>query len=174
MKWDLYFHTICSAISTKSPCLSRQIGAILVRDKSIVSTGFNGPARGIPHCGYERIIKDPVLNNLITSGPSQDYDSISKICPRKVLGYKSGSHMELCTAQHSEENCISNAARNGVSTVNTTLYMNTVIPCNKCFSTLINAGIIEVVVDLTDMYDEYTNFIIKNSSIKIRRFDFIK
>ena len=64
-KWDNYFHTICESVSTKSPCLSRKIGAILVRDKSIISTGFNGPARGIPHCGHERFMKDSVLSTFI-------------------------------------------------------------------------------------------------------------
>jgi len=52
LKWDTYFHSICVAVASKSPCLSRKIGAILVKDHSIVSTGFNGPSRGIPHCGH--------------------------------------------------------------------------------------------------------------------------
>jgi len=63
-KWDLYFHSICIAVASKSPCLSRKIGAILVRDHSIVSTGYNGPPRGVPHCGHERFMKDKVLQNL--------------------------------------------------------------------------------------------------------------
>jgi dCMP deaminase len=177
MNWDLYFHNICTAIATKSPCMSRQIGAIIVRDKSIISTGFNGPARGIPHCGYERCMKDDQLKKLLNS-QKYSYEDIAKSCPRKVLGFQSGTHMELCPAQHAEENCISNAARNGISTyipgVSTILYMNTVIPCKNCFSTLINAGIAEIVVDQITEYDAYTAFIMSNSSIKIRQFNFEK
>lgn len=142
--WDKYYLNICNAVASKSPCLSRQIGAILVRDKSVISTGYNGPARGIPHC--------------------------TNICPRRELGFKSGEGMEHCYAQHAEENCISNAARNGVITVGAILYMNTVIPCKNCFSTLINAGVTEIVVLTKTAYDKYTRFIVDNSTIKLREF----
>ena len=172
-KWDTYFHSICIAVASKSPCLSRKIGAILVKDHSIVSTGFNGPSRGIPHCGYERIIKDDSLshelNVFIKEGNSKAM--LNKTCIRKALNYDSGTHMELCPAQHAEANAVSNAARLGVSTVGTTLYMNCVIPCKNCFGTLINAGIVEIVVDDTVVYDKHTQFLIDNSNIKIRRFE---
>ena len=146
MNWDTYFHTICKSVATKSPCLSRQIGAILVRDHSIVSTGYNGPPRGIPHC----------------SPPT---------CPRRLKGYASGEGMQECPAQHAEENAISNAAKLGVPTNNSTLYMNSVISCNKCFGTLINAGIVELVVEEVTVYDKHSQFLIDNSNIKIRSFN---
>lgn len=174
MNWDEYFHTICIAIASKSPCLSRHIGAILVFDHSIVATGYNGPARGIPHCGHDRYIKDEVLSEIISN--SKDYGEIwgtkdiSNTCPRRLLGYESGTHLEICPAQHAEANCISNAARLGVSTINSTLYMNCVIPCKNCFGALINAGIVEIVVDDAKPYDKYTQFQIDNSNIKIREF----
>ena len=175
MKWDAYFHNICEAVASKSPCLSRKIGAILVRDKSIVSTGFNGPARGIPHCGRDRMLKDQALEKLITVSSKSGYICMpsrwDNECPRRCFGYASGTHMEICPAQHAEENCVSNAARNGVSTLGTTLYMNSVIPCKNCYSTLINAGIVEIVVDEVKVYDKHTQFIIDNSSIKIRPFN---
>ena len=95
---------------------------------------------------------------------------VEKTCPRKVLNYDSGTHMELCSAQHAEENCISNAARNGACVFGSTLYMNTVIPCKNCLSTLINAGISEIVVEELTVYDQYSQFIIDNSNIKIRLF----
>jgi dCMP deaminase len=172
-RWDRYFHDICEAVASKSPCLSRKIGAILVRDHSIVSTGYNGPPRGVPHCGEERFMKDPVLSKM--------FDDIMLLpnirrrmdseCPRRILGHKSGEGMEWCLAQHAEENCVSNAARLGVSTIGTTLYMNCVIPCKNCFGTLINAGVVEVVVDETTVYDKHTQFLIDNSNIKIRSFN---
>ena len=66
-RWDSYFHKICTAVSSKSPCLSRNIGAIIVRDKSVISTGYNGPPRNYPHC-----------------------EPIDGKCPRHAKGYKSG------------------------------------------------------------------------------------
>lgn len=170
MSWDNYFYNVCRSISLKSPCLSRQIGALIVRDNSIVSTGFNGPPRGIPHCGIDRIVHDQELQHLVTVSKIKPKE-FTQLCPRKVLGFPSGTMMELCPAQHAEENAVSNAARNGVSTVGCTLYMNTVIPCQKCFGTLINAGIVEIVIESTDMYDKFTQFLLSNSSIKIRKFN---
>jgi len=145
MNWDRYFLTICSAVSLKSPCLSRQIGAILVFNNSLVSTGYNGPPRGIPHCEGD-------------------------LCPRRVKGFLSGEGMEHCPAQHAEENAVSNAARNGTSTIGCTLYLNTVVPCSKCFGTLINAGIAEIVCKELTLYDPHTNFLMSNSNIKVRTY----
>ena len=170
MIWDKYFHTICEAVATKSPCLSRHIGAILVKDRSIISTGFNGPSRGIPHCGQERIMKDDNLVTELHSINAHPY-RYNIECPRKILGYTSGTHMELCPAQHAENNAIIDAARKGASTVGTTLYMNCLIPCKNCFGALINAGIVEIVVDDITVYDEHTQYLIDNSTIKIRRFE---
>lgn len=174
MEWDIYFHSICISVASKSPCLSRKIGAILVRDYSIISTGYNGPPRGIPHCGHERMVKDETLQEVIFEALKNNFLStgvrFKSGCPRRVLGYESGTHMELCPAQHAEENAVSNAARLGVSILGATLYMNSIIPCQKCFGIIINAGIVEVVVDRTDVYDKYTKFLIDNSSIKIRSF----
>ena len=169
-KWDSYFLTVCNAVATKSPCLSRKIGAILVRDKSIISSGYNGPPRGIPHCGHDRFIVDKVLSDLIHTLRKDFAPEINKICPRRVLGYGSGTHMELCPAQHAEENAVSNAARVGASTIGSTLYMNSMIPCQKCFGTLINAGVVEIVVSNSKLYDKYTQFLIDNSDISIREF----
>ena len=171
MKWDNYFHLICIAVSSKSPCLSRKIGAILVRDHSIVATGYNGPARGIPHCGQRRFLVDNALhtelNPIIDTFDRAEIDST---CPRRLMDYPSGEGMQWCPAQHAEANCISNAARLGVSTVGTVLYMNCVIPCKNCFGVLINAGIVEIVVDNATPYDKHTQFQIDNSNILIREF----
>ena len=112
-EWDRYFRSVCLAVASKSPCHSRKIGAILVRDKSIVATGYNGPPRGVPHC-------DPS-------------------CPRREAGYRSGEGLHLCPATHAEVNCVINAARLGVVTLGTTLYMNAPFPCMECTKDLINA-----------------------------------
>lgn len=174
MNWDKYFHSICQTVASKSPCLSRKIGAIIVRDNSIISTGYNGPPRKIPHCGHDRFVSDEVLLELAATHAQSKLFNVMRFdheCPRKVLGYESGTHMELCPAQHAEENAVSNAARLGVSVLNSTLYLNTVIPCQKCFGTLINAGITEIVAESLEIYDTYTQFLIDNSDIKIRTFN---
>lgn len=174
-QWDLYFHNICEAVATKSSCLSRKIGAILVRDHSIISTGYNGAPRKIPHCEKERFEKDDLLANEIVSnidyGTVWGIKDIHNTCPRRLLGFESGQGIEWCIAQHAEVNCISNAARNGVSTIGSTLYMNCVTPCKNCLGTIINAGIIEVVVDSVVLYDKYSKFIIDSSELRIREFN---
>ncbi len=170
MTWDKYFHSICVTVSFKSTCLSRKIGAILVRDNSIVSTGYNGPPRGIPHCGHDRMMKDKQLQHISETQFFRP-ELIPTSCPRRFLGFASGEGMQWCPAQHAEENAISNAARLGVSTINTTLYMNSIIPCQKCFGTLINAGVVGVVVEQTKLFDSFTQFLIDNSTIKIREFE---
>jgi dCMP deaminase len=175
MSWDSYFLQLCKTVSTKSPCLSRQIGAILVRDKSIVSTGYNGPPRGIPHCGVLRYNSDKLLKDQFWIGNRYETPiGVDTTCPRRLLNISSGEGMQWCTAQHAEENAVSNAARNGVSVLGCTLYMNAPIPCKNCFGTLINAGITEIVIPEAKVYDKYTQFLIDNSTIKIREFQLHK
>ena len=171
MDWDNYFHSICIAVASKSSCLSRTIGAILVRDHSIVATGYNGPARGIPHCGRARNMKEDILLDEIERRIKGIPRLVDEECPRKLMGYTSGIGMQWCPAQHAEANCISNAARLGVSVFGSILYMNCVIPCKNCFGTLINAGIVEIVVDNARPYDKHTQFQIDNSNILIREFE---
>ena len=180
MNWDEYFLSICCVIAGKSPCLSRQIGAILVRDHSIVSTGYNGPPRGVPHCGDIPAFTVPkslaVMEALGDIKPGDviklsDKPKLITGCPRKAKGYKSGQAIDQCPAQHAEENAVSNAARIGASSIGTTLYLNTCIPCSKCFGTLINSGVVEIVAQQLTTYDELTQFLIKNSNISIRGFE---
>lgn len=150
LEWDLYFRQVCDAVAKKSPCLSRQIGAILVRDKSIVATGYNGPPRGVPHCDPE--------------------------CPRKAQGFKSGEGLHLCPATHAEVNCVVNAARLGVSTLGTTLYMNCLMPCVECLKVLINAGVREIVIDDITPYSvnrDLVHRLLIERPLTIRRFAFV-
>ena len=168
MNWDPYFYNICIAVAAKSSCFSRNIGALLVYDRYIVSTGYNGPPRGVPHCGLDRYAKDLSLETKLLNATTEE---ISKICPRRLMNLPSGEGMELCPAQHAEENAVSNAARHGVSVRGCTLYLNTVIPCKNCFGTLINAGIIEIVCIDPVVYDKYTRYLIDNSTIAIRKFN---
>ena len=180
-RWDIYFHRICESVASKSPCLSRKIGAILVKDNIIVATGYNGPARGIPHCGHDRFMKDETLrealDKVILKTPLRDWRSsatalkMKDTCPRRVLGFSSGEGLEYCIAEHAERNCIASAARVGVSVKGAILYMNCCIPCKNCLNLLINAGVEEVVVDNKEPYDKFSSFILKHSKLKIREFE---
>ena len=170
-KWDIYFHKICKSVAFKSPCLSRKIGAILVKDKVIIATGYNGPARGVPHCGKDRFEKDEILKFAMKDILPEKASLIATTCPRQLLNYKSGEGLHLCPAEHAERNCIASAARLGISVKGTTLYMNCCLPCKNCITLLINAGVEEIVVEDTIHYDKYSEFIYKHCNIKLRKFE---
>jgi len=172
-RWDRRFYNTCVEISRWSSCLSRQIGAIIVRDNTIVSTGYNGPPRGVTHCS-NRIKNDPFLHKLFREAgfiPVISGIPDTGHCPRTALGYKSGEGLHLCTATHAEQNAIVNAARLGISTNGTEIYMNCGIPCKECLKAIINAGIHTVVCEnTTDWYDEMSKFLVVESGITTRRF----
>jgi len=130
MNWDEYFFGIADAVAKKSHCLSRQEGAIAVRNKKfIVATGYNGPSMGYPHCeGTE--------------------------CPRHKVGYKSGQGLDVCPAAHAEFNVLIEAARLGIQLEGCTLYLTTGSPCRECAKGMVNAGIKEVVVTGTKAYPD--------------------
>ena len=156
--WDAYFLNICIVVASNSKCLSRKLGAIIVRDKSIVSVGYNGPPRGVPQCNqwpdYIQKYGDDIL------------------CPRRHMGYKTGEGMEFCPAAHAEANAINNAARNGVNVYNTTMYMNCPKSCSKCLTAIINSGIKEIVVtkDESKYESDISDYMIETSGLKVREY----
>ncbi|MDK2897548.1 MAG: dCMP deaminase [Candidatus Atribacteria bacterium] len=117
--WDEYFISIACLVSTRSTCLRRQVGAVLVREKRILATGYNGAPSGLPHCTPDT-------------------------CLRTVRAVPSGKEQELCRGLHAEQNVIIQAALHGVSTRDSTLYC-THKPCSLCTKMIINAGIRRVV-----------------------------
>lgn len=149
-RWDTYFHKICKAVSSKSPCLSRQIGAIIVRDRSVVSTGYNGPPRHYPHC-----------------------KPIDGKCPRHARGCKSGEDLVNCPATHAEANAIANAAKLGVSVADCHLYLNTIIPCKDCMSLIINAGIKRIICEEMIPYHKMSLKMAIEAKIEIVEFQLI-
>jgi len=172
MTWDTYFHNICNAVGSKSNCLSRKIGSILVKDKSIIASGYNGPSRGIPHCdSLER--REAIISAFGIKDPFTINELKQKLnkCPRQVLGYKSGEGLEICIAAHSERNCIIDAARRGVNVYGSTLYLNTGIPCKDCLVEIINSGMQEIVCEKKFSYDKMTNFLLEHSDITVREFE---
>lgn len=174
MNWDEYYLGICDAVAKKSKCHSRQIGAILVKDKIVISTGYNGPARDVPECRL-RLQRDHQINKILrekyTEVEIEEFYNKS-ICPRKAMGFPSGEGLEWCNAVHSEKNCLLAAARMGISTKGAILYMNAEIsPCTQCYSACINAGIKEIVLIKNNIYDPSLEFCIDYAKLPIREFE---
>lgn len=117
---DEYFTKFADLAAARSTCIRRQVGAVLVRDKHILSTGYNGAPAGIEHCTPDS-------------------------CLRLKSGVKPGERHELCRGVHAEQNAIIQCALHGVSSRGATLYV-TDSPCTICAKMLINAGIKRVVV----------------------------
>jgi dCMP deaminase len=166
MTWSRYFLDICNTVSSNSACLSRQICAVIVRDKAVVSTGYNGPPRGVHHCGGDRVSYDINLRQALQGGKHN-----LNICPRRLLGFGSGEGLHLCPATHAEANAIVQAARLGVNINHTTMYMNCEVPCKNCLGLIINAGISKIVCTSNKFYDDGSKFIIESSGLEVSTFD---
>ncbi len=142
--WDEYFLEVAGLVSKRSTCLRRRVGAVLVRDKKILSTGYNGAPSGVKHC-------------------------IDIGCLREKLKIPSGQRHELCRGLHAEQNVILQAALHGTSTKGSDLYV-TNQPCMICAKMLINAGIKEIII--CDGYpDEMAAKFLKEAKVKIRKFN---
>lgn len=142
--WDEYFMDITKRVATRSTCLRRAVGAILVHDKRIIASGYNGGPTGLAHC-------------------------LDIGCLREKLGIPSGQQHELCRGIHAEQNAIIQAARYGVSIEGATLYCTTQ-PCTQCTKMLINAGITEIVY--AEGYpDDLACELLDESGIVVRRFE---
>lgn len=167
VNWDEYFYNVSITVGRNSKCLSRRIGAVLVKDKSIISTGYNGPPRGIPTCDLRWQIDSTFREKY------KNIDFSKKICSRKSIGFASGQGLEICVAGHAERNALINAARNGIKTKGTTLYMSCGVPCSACLVEIINAGVVEIVVTTMKTYDESAMYLLENSNLKVRLYDFL-
>lgn len=166
--WDEYYFNIAIQVASNSKCLSRQIGAVLVKDKTIIGTGYNGPPRGVPHCN-ERWDLDDMFKEVAVR--TEDLSLIDSKCPRQLLGFKSGEGLEWCAATHAEVNCIINSARLGISTKDTLMYLTCGIPCHNCMKVIINSGIKELILTNLSYYDKGAEFLIKNCDINVRVYD---
>ena len=113
--WEAYFMDITFLVAKRSTCLRRAVGALIVKDKRILSTGYNGAPTDIKHC--------------IETG-----------CIREKLNVASGENHERCRGIHAEQNAIIQAAYHGASIKNATLFC-TNLPCSICAKMIINAGI---------------------------------
>lgn len=117
--WDSYFMQLAFVVAGRSTCLRRQVGAVLVKERQILSTGYNGSPSGLLHC-----------------------DEVG--CLRQSLSVPSGERLEICRAVHAEQNALVQAAKHGVAIAGADLY-TTLQPCVQCTKMMINAGIRRVV-----------------------------
>jgi dCMP deaminase len=140
--WDEYFMEMAHLVAKRSTCLRRRVGAVLVKDKRILATGYNGAPSGLKHC-------------------------IEIGCMRQKLNIPSGQRHELCRALHAEQNALIQSSLYGISVKGATLY-STTQPCAICAKMLINAGIKEIV--MTQGYpDKMSMDFLKQAKIKIRK-----
>lgn len=174
MKNDKWFLGLCKEIARNSKCLSRQIGAIIVKENRIISTGYNGPPVGVPHCNERYKNDTKLVAALDNEYTKEDYPSSTDkelICPRYMLGYESGEGLGWCIAGHAERNSIVNAAMLGVSTNGCKMYMDCPVPCSPCLIEIINAGISEIIFTEWKFYDKMGEWLIKNSNLKARTYE---
>lgn len=169
--WDEYYYNVAVEVARNSKCLSRRIGAVLVRDKSIIGTGYNGPPRGVPHCGVRHQYDFELMKAYARVGVSSEE---VKECPRKILGFKSGEGLEWCIAGHAERNALINSARAGISTNGAKLYLTCGVPCTPCMVEIINAGISEVILTSFGLYDMSSKYLMDNCDIRFRLYDFLE
>jgi dCMP deaminase len=140
--WDEYFMDIVSLVARRSTCLRRDVGAVLVKDKRLLTTGYNGAPSGLRHC--------------LETG-----------CLREELNISSGERHELCRGLHAEQNAIIQAAVHGVSIKGATLYC-TSHPCAICLKMIINAGI-TCIVYREGYSDKLAEHMLEEARIEARR-----
>ena len=141
--WDDYFMGIARVVALRSNCVKRKVAAVIVKDRRIISTGYNGTPRGVKNCNEGG-------------------------CPRCNSFSTSGTKLEECLCSHGEENAIVQAAYHGVNISGSTLY-TTFSPCLMCTKMIINSGIGEVVYNVQYPLGGTALHLLKEAGIKIRK-----
>jgi dCMP deaminase len=159
-------------------CYSRAIGAVITNAEGtrILGTGYNGPPRGVPHCDspkyltlMDKLIEDWDCEYLRVTHGVQCFESFTykKICPRRLIGAKSGERLELCPAQHAERNAITNACCDLTGAL---MFCYCPMPCFKCAGAIIQAGITDVYC-LPGHYDKMSNWLFQQAGVTIHEVD---
>ena len=143
MKWDIRFLELAANVANWSSCVrsGRQVGAVLVKDKRILTTGYNGAPAGVKSCKEKGF------------------------CLRDKLNIASGTRAETCYAIHAEQNAVIQAAKMGISVEGATIYV-THQPCSVCTRILINAGIKRIVYD-KEYPDAFSLELLKEAGIEL-------
>lgn len=141
--WDDYFMGIAKVVASRSNCVKRKVAAIIVKDKRIISTGYNGTPRGTRNCSEGG-------------------------CPRCNNFTESGKNLEDCLCSHGEENAIVQASYHGISIKGSSIY-TTFSPCLLCTKMIINAGITEVVYNVDYPMGETPMRLLRDAGVKVRQ-----
>jgi dCMP deaminase len=142
--WDEYFIKIAALVSERSTCLRHHVGAVIVKNKQILCTGYNGAVKGVKNC-------------------------LERGCLRNELNIESGTRHEICRAVHAEQNAITQAAYHGISIHGASLYC-THSPCIICAKMMVNAGIKEVYAYHVYPDNSYKE-LFKEAGIKFHKID---
>ena len=142
--WDEYFMKLAHEVATRTTCVRRAVGAVIVKDRRILATGYNGVPTGLRHCAEVG-------------------------CLRQQLGIRSGQRQEICRGLHAEQNAIIQAARYGTNIMGASIYVTTQ-PCVTCAKMIINAGIEEIVYQ-NPYPDELSMSMLEEAGIKLRVFE---
>lgn len=140
--WDEYFMKVAALVAERSTCLRHNVGAVIVKDKRIVSSGYNGAAKGVKDC-------------------------LELGCMRDALGIPSGTRHEICRAIHAEQNAIIQGAFHGISVSGGTIY-STHTPCMICAKMIVNANLKEV-VSYQDYADEEAKKFLAEAGVTLRK-----
>lgn len=141
--WDEYFMNIADVVASRSNCVKRKVAALIVKDRRIISTGYNGTPRGAKNC---------------SDGG----------CPRCNSFGESGKHLEECYCSHAEENAIVQASYHGISVKDSTIY-STFCPCLLCTKMIINAGIKKVVFNADYPLNESSKKLFKQAKVELKK-----
>ena len=141
--WDEYFMAITNEVAKRSTCIRRKVGAVLVKDKRILATGYNGTVRDLDHC------------NAVG-------------CVRELRKIESGTRHELCRGLHAEQNALLFASSYGLDTKNSVLY-STVQPCIMCAKMIVQSGIKRVVYT-GDYPDEFALEMFKEANVELVKY----
>ena len=138
--WDEYFMSIAQLVAGRSTCLRRSVGAVIVKDRRILATGYNGAPAGLPHCDETG-------------------------CIREKLNVPHGERHELCRGIHAEQNAIIQSANYGTGISGSAIY-TTHHPCSVCAKMIINAGIRRV-ISADDYPDELASELLAQAGIPV-------
>ena len=145
--WEIRMMQAARFFGTWSKCMSRQIGAVIVHDKTIIATGYNGPPRGVPECNTKKRYEE-LVRHVRDYSQGRDHIMLEKLekewgtkCPRQIMNYKSGQGLHICPAGHAESNAITNAAPEGVKIKDKIMYCYCPLPCMTCAKDIINSGL---------------------------------
>ena len=142
--WAQYFMEITVLVAKRSTCVRRSVGAIIVKDKRVLSTGYNGAPSSVAHCSQTG-------------------------CMRQQMNIASGERHELCRGIHAEQNAIIQAALHGVSIKEASLFC-TNLPCSICAKMIINAGIKEIYY-LSGYADAMSQEMLNEAGVELIKFD---